>query len=210
MESLDHLQKVDKRLSKVIEKIGILEYHSYNDSGDGFVFLVREIVGQMISSKVKKVLYNRLLELCSNEITPYCISALSVEDLRGIGLSKSKSEYIINLANLAKEGNINFSELSQMSDENVIKNLTAIKGIGNWTAKMYLIFFLQREDVLPYEDGAFIQSYKWLYNTNKTDKVSITRKCKKWTPYTSIGARYLYRALDTGLVKVPIKEFLNE
>lgn len=210
MESLDHLQKVDKRLSKVIERIGVLEYHSYNDSGDGFVFLVREIVGQMISSKVKKVLYNRLLELCANEITPFCISALSVEDLRGIGLSKSKSEYIINLANLTKEGNFNFSELSQMSDENVIKKLTAIKGIGNWTAKMYLIFFLQREDILPYEDGAFIQSYKWLYNTNKTDKVSVTRKCKKWHPYTSTGARYLYRALDTGLVKIPIKEFLNE
>ena len=208
-ESLEHLQKVDKRLSKVIERIGVLEYHSYNDSGDGFVFLVREIVGQMISSKVKKVLYNRLLELCRNEITPYCILTLSIEDLRGIGLSKSKSEYIINLANLAKDGKINFSSLSQMSDENVITRLTAIKGIGNWTAKMYLIFFLQREDVLPHEDGAFIQSYKWLYNTNKIDKASISQKCKKWKPYTSIGARYLYRALDTGLVKIPIKEFLN-
>lgn len=209
MESLDHLQKVDKRLSKVIERIGVLEYHSYNDSGDGFVFLVREIVGQMISSKVKKVLYNRLLELCANEITPCRISALSIEDLRGIGLSKSKSEYIINLANWTKEGSINFSALNQLSDENIIKSLTAIKGIGNWTAKMYLIFFLQREDVLPYEDGAFLQAYKWLYNTKKTTPESISRKCKKWKPYQSIGARYMYQALDRGLTKIPLKEFLE-
>lgn len=209
MVSLDHLQKVDKKLSKVIERIGVLEYHSYNDSGDGFVFLVREIVGQMISSKVKRVLYKRLLELCANEITPCCISALSIDDLRGIGLSKSKSEYILNLANLIKEGNINFSALSQMSDENVIKSLTAIKGIGNWTAKMYLIFFLQREDVLPYEDGAFLQAYKWLYNTKVVKPESIARKCKKWKPYTSIGAKYMYKALDSGLTKIPINDFLN-
>jgi len=94
------------------------------------------------------------------------MSALLIEDLRGIGLSNSKSEYIINLANLVKEENINFSALSQMSDENVIKCLTAIKGIGNWTAKMYLIFFLQRDDVLPYEDGAFIQSYRYSFQSN--------------------------------------------
>ena len=209
MESLDHLQKVDKRLSKVIERIGIIEYHSYNDIGDGFVFLVREIIGQMISSKVKKILYNRLLELCADEITPSIISALSIEDLRGIGLSKSKSEYIINLAKLTKEGSINFSVIRQMSDENVIKSLTAIKGIGNWTAKMYLIFFLQRENVLPYEDGAFLQAYKWLYNTQKVTQECISRKCKKWKPYQSIGARYLYQALDRGLTKIPLKEFLE-
>jgi DNA-3-methyladenine glycosylase II len=97
-----------------------------------------------------------------------------------------------------------------LSDEEVSKRLTSIKGIGNWTAKMYLLFFLQREDILPYEDGAFLQSYKWLYNTSKVDKESITKRCKKWKPYTSIGARYLYKALDNGLVNEPIKNFLDE
>lgn len=210
MESIDHLRGVDKKLSKVIDRIGVLEYHSYNNCDDGFVFLVREIVGQMISAKVKKVLYQRLLKLCSNHINPQNILALSIEDLRCIGLSRSKSEYIINLASLSNSGVIDFTSFPQMPDDEVIKKMTSIKGIGNWTAKMYLIFFLQREDVLPYEDGAFLQAYKWLYNTSKVDKVSITHKCKKWKPYTSIGARYLYRALDTGLVKLPIKEFLNE
>lgn len=210
MTSIEHLRKVDKRLSKVIDKIGILDNPSYNNSGDGFVFLIREIVGQMISSKAKKVLYNRLLALCVNDISPQSILALSVEKLRSIGLSRSKSEYIINLATLVTDGKIDFTLLRLMSDDEVIKNLTAIRGIGNWTAKMYLIFFLQREDVLPYEDGAFLQSYKWLYNTSKVDKVSISKKCIKWKPYTSIGAKYLYRALDMGLTKQPINGFLQE
>ena len=74
---------------------------------------------------------------------------------------------------------------------------------------MYLIFYLQREDILPLEDGAFLQAYKWLYNTKVTKPQSITKRCAKWKPYTSIGARYMYRALDTGLTKIPIKKFLE-
>lgn len=210
MESLEHLRKTDRRLSKVIDRIGPLDYQSYNNSGDGFAFLIREIVGQMISAKVKKVLYNRLLDLCFNDISPQRILTLSVEKLRSIGLSQSKSKYIINLATLVSNGEIDLNLLYSMSDDAIIKNLTTIKGIGNWTAKMYLIFFLQREDILPYEDGAFIQSYKWLYGTSKVDKISISKKCKKWKPYSSIGARYLYKALDMGLVKQPIDHFLNE
>lgn len=105
---------------------------------------------------------------------------------------------------------IDFALLETLPDREVIKYLTAIKGIGNWTAKMYLIFFLQREDVLPYEDVAFLQAYKWLYNTKVVKPESIGRRCRIWKPYTSIGARYLYRALDSGLTKIPIKDFLAE
>lgn len=74
---------------------------------------------------------------------------------------------------------------------------------------MYLIFFLQRENILPYEDGAFLQAYKWLYNTKKVAPESISRKCRKWKPYQSIGARYMYQALDRGLTKIPVKVFLE-
>ena len=104
---------------------------------------------------------------------------------------------------------IDFVKIEELPDEEAILALKSIKGIGNWTAKMYLIFFLQRQDVLPYEDGAFLQAYKWLYNTKIIKSESIARKCKKWRPYTSIGARYMYRALDTGLTKIPIKDFLS-
>lgn len=91
--------------------------------------------------------------------------------------------------------------MSTLNDADVIKQLTPIKGIGQWTAKMYLIFVLNREDILPIEDVAFLQSYKWLYKTNDVSKESIQKKCRKWKPYSSIAARYMYRALDIGLIK---------
>ena len=209
MYCIEHLKKRDYRLSKVIERIGSLDYSAYNNHQNSFLFLVREIVGQMISSSVKKVIWRRFGELCNNTITPSTVAELSLEQLRSIGLSKSKSSYILNLAKLVSNNEIDFKKMETMSDDEVIKVLTSIKGIGNWTAKMYLLFFLQREDILPYEDGAFLQAYKWLYNTKVIKPESIVRRCKKWKPYTSVGARYMYRALDTGLTKIPIKDFLN-
>lgn len=88
-----------------------------------------------------------------------------------------------------------------MNDADVMKNLTSLKGIGNWTAKMYLIFVLDRPDILPTEDVAFLQAYEWLYKTKDRSKESVEKRCKKWKPYSSVAARYLYRALDNGLTK---------
>lgn len=210
MDAIQHLKNVDYKLAKVIERIGRINYSSYSNCQDSFVFITREIIGQMISSNVKKVIWDRFVKLCNNNISPNVVDKLSVEDLRSIGLSQSKSTYIKNLADLVINEKCNFSDLNTLTDNEVMKRLTSIKGIGNWTAKMYLIFFLQREDVLPFEDGAFIQAYKWLYNTKNINPESIARKCKKWKPYTSVGARYMYRALDSGLTKIPIKDFLNK
>jgi len=163
----------------------------------------------MISSGVKKVIWQRLKDLCDNEVSSETLTNLTIEQLRSIGLSNAKSGYILNLANLVSDKTINFDYINSLDDEGVIKELTKIKGIGKWTSKMYLIFFLLREDVLPYEDGAFIQAYKWLYNTQKVTPDSISRKCKKWKPYQSIGARYMYQALDRGFTNIPVKEFLE-
>jgi len=209
IEKIHYLQTADSRLGKVIERIGVIDYPNTIHS-DSFLFLVREIVGQMISSNVKKIIWERFTVLCNNTISPSTISRLSLEQLWSIGLSRSKSSYILNLAKLVSNNEINFEKLETMPDDEVMKVLTSIKGIGNWTAKMYLLFFLQREDILPYEDGAFLQAYKWLYNTKAIKPESIARRCKRWKPYTSIGARYMYRALDTGLTKMPIKDFLEE
>ena len=207
---ISYLKARDKRLAKVIEHIGVLRPSTYNSSNDSFLFLTREIVGQMISASVKKVILSRLDVLCHNKITAETIRELTIEQLRNIGLSKAKSVYILNLAQIVIREEIDFDGLAELSDDKVLETLMSIKGIGSWTAKMYLLFFLQREDVLPYEDGAFLQAYKWLYNTTVIRPESIKRKCKRWKPYTSIGARYMYRALDTGLTKVPIKEFLSK
>lgn len=209
MKALEHLRNADHRLSKVIDEIGVIDYTNYNNCADSFQFLTKEIVGQMISANVKKVLLERLFALCNSGITPSAIGNLTIEQLRGIGLSQAKSSYLLNLAKITGSGEIDFGMLKSLSDDEVIKILTSIRGIGNWTAKMYLIFYLNREDVLPYEDSAFLQAYKWLYNTKTVTPNSISRRCRKWKPYTSIGARYMYRAIDCGLTKISIKDFLE-
>lgn len=206
-KGISHLKAKDKRLAKVIERVGEIEIHRHTDS---FYFIVREIVGQMVSAAVKKVIFNRLTAICNNSICPETLLKLQVEDLRAIGLSNAKSQFILSLADMVANGKICLDKFEEMSDDDVLRQLTSIKGIGNWTAKMYLLFFLQRDDILPFEDGAFLQAYRWLYNTKKCDQKSIEKRCKKWKPYTSIGARYLYRALDTGLTKIPIKDLLAE
>ena len=207
--SIKYLSDVDKRLGRVIQEIGDLEPHDYSEV-DGFTFLVREIVGQMISAKVKRTIYNRLLVLCEQEVTAPRIDALSITELRQIGLSNSKSNYIKNLAALAQSGSLKLEELALLPDDQVIKKLTAIKGIGQWTSKMYLLFFLGREDVLPFEDGAFIQAYRWLYNTNDVKPKDISKRCGKWSPYSSLASKYLYRALDSGLTALDIDYFLSQ
>ena len=110
-------------------------------------------------------------------------------------------EYIRSLTTAVISGILVFDDLINQTDEEIIHELTSFRGIGTWTAKMFLIFGLNRPDVLPYEDAAFLQSYKWMYKTSDCSKESIMKRCKKWKPYSSIAARYLYRALDYGLTK---------
>lgn len=206
-KAIDHLKKVDKRLSKVIETIGPL--HWDRDNSDSFFFITHEIVGQMLSSKVATIIFQRLIDLCEGIITPESISHLNLIQLRGIGLSTSKSTYIKELAEKIKTQEIEFHHLPSLTDTEIIKELKKINGVGNWTAKMYLLFFLEREDILPFEDSAFLQTYKWLYDKKELTSDEIITRCQIWKPYSSIASRYLYKALDTGLTKIPLDKFLK-
>lgn len=122
-------------------------------------------------------------------------------EIKSIGTSNSKVTYIKNVTNECIAGILDLLSFQDMSDEEVFKRLMNIRGIESWTAKMYLIFVLSRPNILPIEDVAFLQSYKCMYKTDDVSKTAIMKKCKKWTPYSSIVARYLYRALDMGLTK---------
>ena len=102
--------------------------------------------------------------------------------MRGIGLAYSKARFLKNLSEAVKKGSIDFDEISQLPDREAIARLTSVNGIGTWSAKMYLIFVLDRPDVLPFEDMAFIQSFKWLYLSDNASKETIEKKCKKWKP----------------------------
>ena len=162
----------------------------------------------MLSNKVARVLRDRLTLLCGGQITPRAILNLSREQLREIGISYAKADAILGAAKAVEDGAIPFEKFPQMTDEEVIKELTTLKGVGVWSAKMYLLFTLNRSDVLPYEDGAFLQSYAWLYKTKELTPKAIEKRCKKWKPYSSFAARYLYYALDMGLTKKEFHLFL--
>ncbi len=196
--SVQSLCRKDKRLAKVISMVGPISYVQHKDD---YAFLVHEIIEQMLSIKAGKRIYDRLETRCGGRVTPEAISGLTDEEIRATGTSNAKVIYIRVLTNAVISGELNFSELESMPDKDIINKLTSLRGIGNWTAKMYLIFVLGRPDILPYEDGAFRQSYRWLYKTTDCRPSMIEKKCAKWKPYSSIAARYLYRVLDMGLTK---------
>lgn len=198
---IKYLCQKDKHLAKAIKMIGPLDYQV--DPND-YAFLISQIIGQMLSNKVADVLTQRLENICHGHISIETIDSLSDENIRNIGISHSKVNYIRNLTTAVSEHDIVFEKYPSMSDTDIIKNLTSIKGIGNWSAKMYLLFVLDRPDVLPFEDVAFLQGFGWVYKTTNYKVDLVKKKCHKWHPYASLAARYMYRALDTGLTK---KEF---
>lgn len=197
-ESVRYLKKKDKRLSKVIDLIGPITYKSNRDP---YAFLIHEIIEQMLSKTAASKIYNRFEMLCGGDVTPETVSKFSLDKIKSVGTSLKKASCIQELTDACMSGNLSFSELTFLSDSEIIKQLTMIKGIGIWTAKMYLIFVLDRQDVLPYEDAAFLQGYTWLYNTSDRSPEKVKKMCKKWSPYCSIASRYIYRSLDMGLTK---------
>lgn len=196
--SIKYLCSKDKRLAKVIQSVGEITYMPHDNA---YEQIVDSIIGQMLANKVASVLRKRLLDLCFGSVTPHSINRLTDSEIKSIGISTSKVKYIRNLTESVFNGDVSFDNLDSKSDAEIIKMLTSVQGIGNWSAKMFLIFVLNRQNILPFEDMAFLQSYSWLYKTDDLKPASVKKKCQKWAPYSSIAARYLYRALDTGLTK---------
>jgi DNA-3-methyladenine glycosylase II len=199
-ERVVYLRNADPLLGVVFDAIGSL---TYSLDKEPFEFLVQTVIGQMLSKTVANRMYEKLLAACNGRIDCASVTLLSDEDIRAIGLSANKANAI---RTLAKSHSVEFyQQLSLETDDVVTRKLTKMKGIGPWSAKMYLIFVLDRQDVLPFEDGAFLQSFSWLYGTKELDREAIIKRCLFWKPYSSIAARYLYRALDTGLTKSPVE-----
>jgi len=196
-EAVSILKKKDKKLAWLMERVGPL---SHTDLKDDFLFFIEQVIGQMLSIQVAEVMTGRLTDLCQGEITSGTICSLSVDELKRIGISLRKAECIRQIAFMVENGSLDFGKLKGLSDAEIIKSLTAIKGIGSWTAKMYL-YKINRPDVLPYEDATFLAAYKWLYRTRNVKLESVKRHCRKWSPYSSVAAMYLYAAFDRKLIE---------
>lgn len=193
-KAITHLKKADKILSAIIARVGSYKI-TYREPT--FQALARAIVFQQLNGNAARTIYGRLEEAAGGEVTPEAIQNLSVGEMRRAGLSKQKIGYIRDLAEHALSGKLDFAGLHQMSDEEVIAALTDIKGIGEWTAHMFLIFALRRPNVLATGDLGVRTAVQRAYRKRKLPTPSQMEKiAESWHPYRSVACWYLWRSLE--------------
>ncbi len=164
---------------------------------DHFSALVRAITGQQLSTKAASTIFARLVALMPDGLTPAALSALSDEQMRAVGMSRQKITYFRDLSEKALNGVLPLDALDSMSDEEVIVALTQIKGIGRWSAEMFLMFRLHRPNVLPVDDLGIVNAIKNVYRLRKRPTAERIRQIgEAWQPYRSVACWYLWRSLD--------------
>jgi len=190
-----HLRKSDPILRDVIRRAGP---YAMKLKRDRFQALVYSILAQQISGKAAAAMRKKLEDLAGPEgLTPRRISALSFEELRGAGLSRQKASYILDLAQRVHTGTLTLDRLARCSDDTVIESLIEVKGIGVWTAHMFLIFSLGRLDVLPHGDYGVRSAIQKLYGLEELpDRETCHRIAERWRPYASIASWYCWRSLE--------------
>jgi DNA-3-methyladenine glycosylase II len=193
-KAVNHLKNSDAILASIIAQVGPCKM-AYREPT--FEMLARAIVFQQLSTKAARTIYGRLEEAAGGRLTPEAIQNLSVGEMRRAGLSRQKLGYIRDLAEHALNGKLDFTRLPGMTDEEVIAALTDIKGIGVWTAHMFLLFSLRRPNVLPVGDLGVRTAIQRLYRKRKlpTPK-QVEQIAKGWHPYCSYAAWYLWRSLE--------------
>jgi len=164
---------------------------------DPFPALVRTIMGQQISTKAAATIHGRLVALMPRGVTPKALLALTDEQLRTAGLSRQKAAYVRDLAVKVTSGEFQTHSLHEMSDEEVIEAIVKVKGLGRWSAEMYLMFRLHRPDVLPVDDLGIVNAIQRLYGLRKRPKADRIRKiAEPWRPYRTVACWYLWRSLE--------------
>ena len=190
-----HVCERDWRMAQLVRVIGPIEFYV---SESGFANLAHSIIEQMLSIKAAATIDARLRDLCGGELAPEPLAALSVEQIRGVGVSRRKAENLHHLACTVTEADLD--ALATLPDAEVRAWLMALPGVGAWTADMFMMFQLERPDLLPVGDLTFRRAFEWLYGVPVEDANVQKVVCDLWRPYRSYAARYLYQALDTGLV----------
>ena len=172
-------------------------------SRDRFQMLVRSILSQQISGHAARAIRERLEALVAPEpLTPQNLAALSAEQLRAVGISAQKGAYLLSLAQKVRDGELRLQTLGRLADEAVIEQLVQVKGIGVWTAQMFLIFSLGRPDVFPCDDLGVRQAIRKLYGLAELpDKETSTKIALRWRPYASIASWYCWRSLELPAAK---------
>ena len=195
---LQHFKKNDPILYPYFLKYGVPEPIKKDLPNNYFLRLCRDILGQQLSGKASDAILKRFHSLFSNsQILPSEVLAIPHERLRGAGMSHAKARYVRNIAEAVENGLLPISKIDTMSDEEVIVELTRIKGVGPWTAEMFLIFTLGREDVFSQGDLGLRNAMKKIYPFKKEPtKKQVEKIVRRWSPYRSFASRILWMSLD--------------
>ena len=192
-EACAHLAKRDRVMKRLIPRFGDACLQS---RGDAFVTLARSIVGQQISVKAAQSGWNRF-EALPRRLAPAQVLKLKVDDMRAAGLSARKVEYLVDLALHFDSGRIHVKQWDGMDDEAIIAELVAIRGIGRWTAEMFLMFHLLRPNVLPLDDVGLINGISLNYFSGEPVSRSEAREvAEAWAPWRSVATWYMWRSLE--------------
>ena len=192
-DACKHLSKKDRVMKRLIAQFPDV---SLSSRGDAFTTLARSIVGQQISVKAAQTVWDRFA-LLPKKMVPASILKLKVDDMRAAGLSARKVEYLVGLAIHFDSGAIHSQSFEQIDDEAIIAELVAIRGIGRWTAEMFLMFYLMRPNVLPLDDIGLINGIsKGYFSGEAVSRSDIREVAAAWAPFRSVATWYIWRSLD--------------
>ncbi len=201
------LATADPAMAALVERFGTIDFIARfrrrvpSIVGDPFVALLRSIVGQQLSTVSAEAIYGRLIALTGSRPTPAAITAATDADLRLVGLSGRKVEYVHDLAARVADGRLDLNAMRRLGDEEVIAAISAVRGLGRWSAELFLLFYLQRRDVFPAGDLVLRQAIGLLDDTEAPDERAARARAERWAPHRSLAACYLWELSRRGPIE---------
>ncbi len=187
-KEIEYLKAKDKKLAAAIERIGHINREVDNDL---FSSVIHHIIGQQISTAAQVTVWKRLSEKMET-INEDNVLALDKDELQSVGITYRKADYILDFARKVKDGSFDIFALEDMTDDEVIKELSSLQGIGIWTAEMIMTFCMRRPDVVSFGDLAILRGMRMLYRHRKIDKIKFHRYRKRYSPYGTVASLYLW------------------
>ena len=199
MNPITYLQTTDISLAALIGYVEEKQVESTRSQKlSDYESLVRSIVGQQISTSAARSIFDRLLGIGAGVITPESITSLTEESLRTIGLSRQKISYIQGMGKNLIEGTVDLETLYSMSDADAVNTLKGLRGIGEWTAQMFVMSQLGREDIFPLKDAGIRSAMGKLYSLDEVTDEKLIELASNWSPQRSLACKYLWKAIDLG------------
>lgn len=196
---IDYLKAKDKKLARIIDKIGFIKREI---NPNLFLAIMQNIISQQISSKAAHTIWMRFINTYADKngkITPKIISNANIDELAKLGISTRKANFIKEFAESINKNKFDLEKIKNLSDDEAIKELSSLKGIGVWTAEMLLLFSLQRKDIFSYGDLAILKGLKILYGHKEINKDRFLRYKKRFSPYGSIASFYIWEISNKNL-----------